>query len=71
MAVIRKRKKQEKAQQKKQEAAKPKVLPKVGDRVRMIDGKAIGTLDAIEKDTAVVNYGIFTTKVAVTQLEKV
>ncbi|WP_419180999.1 endonuclease MutS2 [Gilvibacter sediminis] len=71
MAVIRKRKKKEKAQQTKQEAAKPKVLPKIGDRVRMIDGKAIGTLDSIEKDTAVVNYGIFTTKVSVTQLEKV
>ena len=71
MAVIRKRKKKQKQQQKKTEAAKPKILPKVGDRVRMIDGKAIGTVDSIEKKTAVVNYGIFTTKIAVTQLEKV
>ena len=51
------------------EENKPKVILKVGDRVRMIDGKAIGTIDAIEKNKATVNYGVFTSKVSVEQLE--
>jgi DNA mismatch repair protein MutS2 len=50
---------------------KPKVAIKVGDRVRMIDGKAIGTIDKIEKNKAVVNYGVFTSKVNLEQLEYV
>ncbi|QBZ98608.1 endonuclease MutS2 [Flavobacterium sangjuense] len=50
---------------------KPKVAIKVGDRVRMIDGKAIGTVDKIEKNKAVVNYGVFTSKVNLEQLEYV
>ena len=49
----------------------PKVTLKVGDRVRMIDGKAIGTIDKIEKNKAVVNYGVFTSKVNLEQLEYV
>ena len=48
---------------------KPKVTLKVGDRVRMFDGKAIGTIDKIEKNKAVVNYGVFTSKVNLEQLE--
>ena len=47
----------------------PKVVLKVGDRVRMYDGKAIGTIDKIEKNKAVVNYGIFTSKVTLELLE--
>ena len=35
----------------------------------MTDGKAIGTIDKIEKDKAVVNYGIFTSKVSLDALE--
>jgi len=50
---------------------KPKVALKVGDRVRMIDGKAIGVIDKIEKNKAVVNYGVFTSKVNLEQLEYV
>ena len=50
---------------------KPKVTLKVGDRVRMFDGKAIGTIDKIEKNKAVVNYGVFTSKVNLEQLEYV
>lgn len=50
---------------------KPKVVLKVGDRVRMFDGKAVGTIDKIEKNKAVVNYGVFTSKVNVEQLEYV
>ncbi len=48
---------------------KPKVVLKLGDRVRMFDGKAIGTIDKIEKDKAVVNYGVFTSKVNLEALE--
>ncbi len=50
---------------------KPKVTLKIGDRVRMIDGKSIGTIDKIEKSKAVVNYGIFTSKVNLEELEYV
>lgn len=48
---------------------RPKLTLKVGDRVRMFDGKAIGTIVKIEKNKAVVNYGVFTSKVNLEQLE--
>jgi DNA mismatch repair protein MutS2 len=48
---------------------KPRPILKVGDRVRMIDGKAVGTLDSIEKNKATVNYGLFTSKVSLDELE--
>lgn len=54
-----------------QEPEKPKVILKIGDRVRMTDGKSIGTIDKIEKNKAVVNYGIFTSKVSLEELEYV
>ena len=44
---------------------------KIGDQVRLFDGKAIGIIDKLEKNKAVVNYGLFTTNVGVTQLELV
>jgi DNA mismatch repair protein MutS2 len=68
---IREVKKEKKVKAQKAEADKPKVALKIGDRVRMIDGKAIGTIDKIEKNKAVVNYGVFTSKVNVEQLEYV
>jgi len=68
---IRKRKKKEKEEAKKVAPPAPKVALKVGDRVRMIDGRAIGTIDTIEKNKAIVNYGIFTTNVDVDKLELV
>jgi DNA mismatch repair protein MutS2 len=66
---IRKEKKEQKIKAQKIEENKPKVVLKVGDRVRMVDGKSIGTIDKIEKTKAVVNYGIFTSKVSLDQLE--
>ena len=51
------------------EPEKPTVILKIGDRVRMKDGKAIGTIDNIEKNKATVNYGIFTSKVSIDELE--
>ncbi|NBL64189.1 DNA mismatch repair protein MutS [Flavobacterium sp. NST-5] len=68
---IRVEKKEKKLKAIKEEAAKPKVVLKVGDRVRMLDGKSIGTIDKIEKKKAVVNYGIFTSKVDLDALEYV
>jgi len=70
VAVIRKKKKEEK---KKAEAVptKPKPILKIGDRVRMHDGKAIGSIDDIKKEKAIVNYGMFTTHVPLEQLELV
>ena len=66
----RKKKKEEK---KKAEAVptKPKPILKIGDRVRMHDGKAIGSIDDIKKEKAIVNYGMFTTHVPLEQLELV
>ena len=69
--VIRERKKVEKEIAKKLPPPKPKVTLKIGDRVRMIDGRAIGTIDTIEKNKAIVNYGMFTTNVSMEELEKV
>ena len=48
---------------------KPKVILKVGNKVRMHDGKAVGTIDKIEKNKAVVNYGVFISTVSVDLLE--
>ncbi len=50
---------------------KPKPVLKVGDRVRMYDGKAIGSIDKIEKNKAVVNYGLFTSTISLEVLEYV
>jgi DNA mismatch repair protein MutS2 len=67
--VIRQKKKE--AKKKEVKIEKPKPILKLGDRVRMHDGKAIGTLDTIEKGKAIVNYGIFTTNVSIDLLELV
>jgi len=67
--VIRKKKKE--AKQKDADTPKPKPVLKVGDRVRMHDGRAIGSIDLLEKNKAVVNYGMFTTNVNVDLLELV
>lgn len=48
---------------------KPKMVLKIGDRVRMHDGKAVGILEKIEKNKVVVNYGVFTSKVNLDLLE--
>ena len=71
VAVIRKKKKIEKEEAKKIPAPKPKSLLKLGDKVRMTDGIAIGTIDKIEKKKAFVNYGTFKTKVNLAELEKI
>ncbi|WP_150452119.1 endonuclease MutS2 [Arenibacter lacus] len=69
--VIRERKKVAKKKAAVVEKNKPRPIFKIGDRVRMMDGKAVGSIDNLEKDKAIVNYGIFTTNVNVDQLELV
>ena len=63
---IRKEKKEKKL---KVVVEKPKPVLKIGDRVRMFDGKAVGTIDSIEKNKATVNYGVFTSKMSLEALE--
>ncbi|WP_339626960.1 DNA mismatch repair protein MutS [uncultured Winogradskyella sp.] len=67
--VIRKKKKA--AKEKAKPVEKPKPILKINDRVRMHDGRAIGTIDNIEKGKANVNYGMFTTNVSLDLLELV
>jgi len=65
---IRKEKKEKKL---KPVIEKPRPILKVGDRVRMMDGRSVGSIDSIEKNKATVNYGIFTSKVSLDELELV
>ncbi|MBT8394826.1 MAG: DNA mismatch repair protein MutS [Bacteroidia bacterium] len=69
VAVIRKKKKE--AKKKEIIIEKPRPVLKIGDQVRMIDGRAVGSIDTIEKNKAVVNYGMFTTNVNMDLLELV
>ena len=64
---------QENKRQKKQPmvAIKPKPKLYVGDQVRLFDGRSIGSIDSIEKQKAIVNYGAFTTQVSLDLLELV
>jgi DNA mismatch repair protein MutS2 len=66
---IREKKIEDRKKKKEVQLIKPKVTLKVGDRVRMFDGKAIGTIDKIEKNKAIVNYGVFTSTVSIDTLE--
>jgi DNA mismatch repair protein MutS2 len=68
LVKIRKEKKKNKAASF-QPKPNPVVDLKVGDKVRMLDGKSVGSIDAIEKQKAIVNYGLFTTQVSLDQLE--
>jgi DNA mismatch repair protein MutS2 len=69
--IEKKEKKEKKIKAKQEEENKPQVVLKVGDRVRMKEGRAIGTIDVIEKTKATVNYGVFTSKVSLSELEYV
>ncbi len=68
LVKIRKEKKKNKTESS-QPKPKPVVDLKVGDKVRMLDGKSVGSIDAIEKQKAIVNYGLFKTQVSLDQLE--
>ena len=68
---VRKKKESEERREKAAKKVVPRPVFKVGDRVRLQDGRAVGSIDSLEKNKATVNYGIFTTKVSVDQLELV
>lgn len=51
--------------------AKAEYVFKVGDSVRLEDGKSVGTIEKIERKNAFINYGLFTTKASVEKLELV
>ena len=68
---IRKQKAQKKNKQAKEAAQKPRPVLRVGDRVRLTDSKSVGSIDSIEKNKAIVNYGQFTTNVSLDKLELV
>jgi len=65
---VRKEKKKEAQIQAKEKA---NYIFKVGDRVRLIDSKSVGSIDKIEKSNITINYGLFTTKAKQSQIELV
>lgn len=69
LVQVRKEKKKQKNQPKVVEKPKPKLH--VGDQVRLFDGRSVGSIDSIEKQKAIVNYGAFTTQVNISLLELV
>ncbi len=62
---------EKKIEAKKIAEAKANYVFNVGDRVRLTDGNAVGTIDKIEKKHVFINYGVFTTKATKEQLELV
>ncbi len=69
--AIRKEKKAEKKKARVKEKNKPLPMFKIGDRVRLKEGKAVGSIDTLENKMAVVNYGQFITQVGLEKLELV
>ncbi len=67
IALVRKEKKKNKIDKPK----KSNIKLKVGDSVRMFDGRSVGSIDLIEKNKAIVNYGVFKTQVSLDLLELV
>jgi DNA mismatch repair protein MutS2 len=68
---VKKIKAQNKIVEKKVAKAKSDYQFKFNDRVRLIDGQSVGTIDKIEKNIATINYGKFTTRSNTDQLELV
>lgn len=69
LVKVRKEKKKQKKKVKVVEQPKPTLA--VGDQVRLFDGRSVGSIDTIEKQKAIVNYGAFTTQVSLELLELV
>ena len=69
LVKVSKEKKKQKKQVEEVEQHKPTLA--VGDQVRLFDGRSVGSIDAIEKQKATVNYGAFTTQVSLDLLELV
>ena len=69
--LVEVRKEKKKKSKLERQEIKPKPKLKIGDRVRMFDGRSVGSIDSIEKNKVIVNYGVFTTQVNADLLELV
>ncbi|MFK5879777.1 MAG: DNA mismatch repair protein MutS [Flavobacteriaceae bacterium] len=58
-----------KVEAKKIAEAKADYIFKVNDRVKILDGSTVGTIESIEKKTVTVNFGFLTTKTTLNKLE--
>ncbi len=67
VAVREEKKKQEKVAAVK----KASYVFKVNDKVRLIDGRACGTIEKIDKKKIIINYGMFTTATTLDKIELV
>jgi len=70
-ALVGIRKEKKKKKKAAPQPVKVKIDFKIGDQVRLFDGKAVGTIDSIEKEKAIVNYGMFTTQIRLEALDLV
>ena len=71
LVAVKKIRHEKKVVEKQITTAKANYNYKLNDKVRLIDGRAVGTIDKIEKNIATVNYGLFTTKANISKLELV
>ena len=71
LVAVKKIRHKKKVVEKQLTTAKANYNYKLNDKVRLIDGRAVGTIDKIEKNIATINYGSFTTKANTSKLELV
>ena len=71
LVAVKKIRHKKKVVEKQITTAKANYNYKLNDKVRLIDGRAVGTIDKIEKNIATINYGSFTTKANTSKLELV
>ncbi len=71
LVAVKKIRQEKKVEEKKVAKNKSNYKFKVNDSVRLLDGRAVGTIDKIEKNIATVNYGLFIAKANLDQLELV
>ena len=68
---VKKVRKEKAAIEKKIAKEKANYKYKVNDQVRLIDSHAVGTIATIEKNKAIINYGLFTTTTSLDKIELV
>ncbi len=68
---VQKVRQRKQAETKKIEKQKSDYVYKINDRVRLIDSTAVGTIAKIEKKSVEINYGQFTTKTRIQNIELV
>jgi len=50
---------------------KKEYVYKIGDKVRLLESRAVGTIERIEKNNVLINYGMFTTETKIEKIELV